>query len=523
MNQNNKFVTGVIVLLATILTSVSLAMIAVSASERSSDLTETILLALLSGSIALSAHLLPALTRKRVGKKAGVLVSVIWFFSVLVTLYSHTVFFISTTSNAGNVRAENSVAVQDIQKIAQQNQQLAQSTGTRSITEITNDKLDVEKSLIDLNRRNCEKCKVTQSRIQQRQDELQALNIELQQAQKAEASRDKMISLNEKALEVKNSEKLDPVTQKLSLIFKGFNVDAMTLFISVVSAALLEALAALFWWLVWPNDKVHSKINMNNFIEKNKEKEKEKDIENDKKIKYSVRKEISLLEEKMKDYMKEGDNKILSFLDERLEHLDNKYFKINNLVQDKNSTNIVENIDKEEKNKIIEEVIENKNYKEEQSEEEKKVDFIPEEQQPEIPVVLSKEEKKPEENSTMTLEEIKNPEKEENLSKVEEVVVENKEVKEKRVEPMFTNLPNVEEESNQKLKELDEIFSGFSEKKEIKKEQAEPTHKVIVPKDPEINPLIENPLLELDIPDFLNKTLTGEKIFSLKMLKNNKA
>ena len=585
-SYNDKFVTGVIVLLATILTTVSLAMIAVAASERSSNLTETILIALLSGSIALSAHLLPALTRKRVGKKSGFLVAIIWLFSVLVTLYSHTVFFISTTSNAGDARAERSVEVKDIEKIALQNQQIAQATKSRSIIDITNNKLEVEKSIIDLNRRNCEKCKTTQSRLQQRQAELQALNVELDEAKKAEVSRNKVLSLNEQALKVKNGEKLDPVTEKLSLIFKGFNVDAMTLFISVVSAALLEALASLFWWLVWPNRNVHSKINMNNFINNNDENDNSnKEIPLDRKIKHSMRKEISLLEERMKSNLETGENKILNFLELKLSNIENNYFKLAGadenekletppISTEEEVQSTIEEIEKspalvKEGNKPLVEL--EKHPVEEvkptvESEEtpvsveeikptielEETPVSVEEEVQPTIELeetpVSVEEEVKPtielEETPVSVEEEVKPTiELEETPVSVEEEVKPTIELEEtpvsveEEVQPTVetekaivlvkeeVNSPvEVKEESiiekNDTVNTIESIFADFDDAEIVlKKENSEEIkEKVIIPiKDPEINPLIENPLLELDIPDFLNKALTHDKLANLRI------
>lgn len=250
--------TGIIVSLATILTTVSLAMITVSAWERSATLLEAILVALLSGSVALSAHLLPALVKKRVGKFSGTMVILIWIVAVSITLYSHTVFFVTNMTQSGENRAENSDQVKDISKMATATEDMAKDSNARSKVDITRDIANNDIQLQSYIARRCKnptstsRCKAVESGIEALKSKQNALNVELQEANRVAGLKEKAMQMQQEAMKVKNDKRLDPVTEKLSLVFNGLNVDAITLIISVVNAALLEMLASLFWWLVWP-------------------------------------------------------------------------------------------------------------------------------------------------------------------------------------------------------------------------------------------------------------------------------
>lgn len=258
--------TGIIVFLATVLTSVSLAMITVSAWERSATLLEAILVALLSGSVALSAHLLPALVKRRVGKFSGSMVMIIWGVAVLITLYSHTVFFVTNMTQSGENRAQQSNQVKDISTMAAATQAMANNSNARSKVDITRDIANNDIQLQNYISRRCtnptstSRCKKVESGIEALKSKQNALNTELEEANRVAGLKDRAFQMQEEAMKVKQDKRLDPVTEKLSLVFNGLNVDAITLIISVVNSALLEMLASLFWWLVWPEKKEENKV-----------------------------------------------------------------------------------------------------------------------------------------------------------------------------------------------------------------------------------------------------------------------
>lgn len=254
--KSHSLRTFIILMLAITLTCVSLAMITEASWERSGSLMEAVIMSFLAGGVALSAHLLPALTKKRVGKFGWGIVSMIWVVAVLVTLYSHTIFFVATMTEAGNSRANKSSQVQDIKTLSEDNKKLMINTDARSVVAISRDIANIDIQINQLTPRACANCKRIKGNIAGLEAKKDALNIEMDEAKRVASLRDEAIKMDKKAAEIKNNARLDPVTEKLVSIFNGMNVDGVTLLISVVNAALLEMLASLFWWLVWPDKKL---------------------------------------------------------------------------------------------------------------------------------------------------------------------------------------------------------------------------------------------------------------------------
>jgi len=248
--------TFIIFMLAITFTTVSLAMITEASWARSGSLSEAIIMSFLSGGVALSAHLLPALTRRRVGKFGWGVVSLIWIVALLATLYSHTIFFISTSSNAGNLRATESTQVKDIAAQSEETKKLMQNTDARSVVAISRDIANVDIQINQLTPRACTNCKRIKANIAGLQAKKEALNVEMDESKRIASLRDKAIEMDRKAAAAKDNARLDPVAEKLMGTFKGINADAMTLFYSLLLAALLEMLATLCWWLLWADYRV---------------------------------------------------------------------------------------------------------------------------------------------------------------------------------------------------------------------------------------------------------------------------
>lgn len=350
IEKNDKLITSIIVLLATILTVVSLSMIAVSSLERTANSVESIIMTFLAGSIALSAHLLPALTKRRVGHIGGMVVTVLWIFSVLVTLYSHTVFFVSAGVHAGEVRSQQSTRVEDLKENMELAQKEINDPNIRSVVAISRDISTVEGRIALLRPRDCSNCKTTKSKISELESTLKSLNIEMKESQRVAALRDKTLNMNDHILSVKDNARLDPVTEKLSVIFKGMNVDAITLFLAVLSSALLETLAALFWWLVWPNQKMRI-MDQNFFSVKNNNDSNNKKIKAVKKKK-SDGEPLFSGEATVSTFKAEPDDKSIDNDIKNKEIEDNINLLSNELKKDKD-VDIIKNFKLKKKNKTI--------------------------------------------------------------------------------------------------------------------------------------------------------------------------
>lgn len=248
--------TGIIFLLAVTFTTVSLAMITEASWERSGSLSEAIIMSFLSGGVALSAHLLPALTKRRMGKFGFGIMSIIWVVALLATLYNHTIFFISNSSSAGNLRATQSAQVKDIAVQSEETKKLMQNTDARSVVAISRDIANVDIQINQLTPRACTNCKRIKANIAGLQAKKEALNVEMEESKRVAALRDKAIVMDEKAVEAKENARLDPIVQKLMGSVQGLNADAVTLLYNLLFAALLEMLATLWWWVLWADYKV---------------------------------------------------------------------------------------------------------------------------------------------------------------------------------------------------------------------------------------------------------------------------
>lgn len=247
--------TGIIFLLAVTFTTVSLAMITEASWARSGSLSEAIIMSFLSGGVALSAHLLPALTKRRMGKFGFGIMSIIWVVALLATLYNHTIFFISNSSSAGNLRATESAQVKDIAEQSEETKKLMQNTDARSVVAISRDIANVDIQINQLTPRACTNCKRIKANIAGLQAKKDALNVEMAESKRVATLRDKAMEMDQKAVEVKENARLDPIVEKLMGTFKGLNADAVTLLYNLLFAALLEMLATLWWWVLWADYK----------------------------------------------------------------------------------------------------------------------------------------------------------------------------------------------------------------------------------------------------------------------------
>lgn len=254
-NASKKIITMILFLMASLLTFCSLYMVGVTAFQRSSTDSEAIIIAGVSICVAFSAHLLPALVKGRQSKKVYLLISFIWIVCVSATLYSHTLFFVTTQNEHADVRADNSPEIKGIQNLIDQKQKWISEQKSRSLNDI-NVSIANETIRIDqLTPRNCAACKTIQSRINSYQARKEAFESEKAIAQNIEDEKNKVLQMQEQLMSKKDGKRTDAVFEKISQIFPGVSYAAFNLISSIVNALLLEILATLFWWLLSPNKK----------------------------------------------------------------------------------------------------------------------------------------------------------------------------------------------------------------------------------------------------------------------------
>lgn len=257
---SKKITNFILFVMAAMLTICSLYMVGITAFERSATKSEAFIIAGVAMCVALSAHLLPALVKGRQSIHVYSLISIIWLTCVSATLYSHTLFFVTTQNERADVRSETSPEIKNIQDLIEQKQKWISEQKSRSLNDI-NISIANEKIKIDqLTPRDCDSCKTIKSRISSYQARKAAFEDEKKIAQNIEDEKAKVMQMQEEIMTKKDDKRTDAVFEKMSKIFPGMSYAAFNLSSSVVNALLLEILATLFWWLLSPNKKETKEI-----------------------------------------------------------------------------------------------------------------------------------------------------------------------------------------------------------------------------------------------------------------------
>lgn len=252
---SKKITNFILFVMAAMLTLCSLYMVGITAFERSATKSEAFIIAGVAMCVALSAHLLPALVKGRQSIHVYSLISIIWLTCVSATLYSHTLFFVTTQNERADVRSETSPEIKNIQDLIDQKQKWISEQKSRSLNDI-NISIANETIRIDqLTPRDCDSCKTIKSRISSYQARKAAFEDEKKIAQNIEDEKAKVMQMQEEIMNKKDDKRTDAVFEKMSKIFPGMSYAAFNLSSSVVNALLLEILATLFWWLLSPNKK----------------------------------------------------------------------------------------------------------------------------------------------------------------------------------------------------------------------------------------------------------------------------
>lgn len=252
---SKKIIMFILFVMATLLTICSLYMVGMTAFERSATKGEAVIIAGVAICVALSAHLLPALVKGRQSIHVYSLISIIWLTCVSATLYSHTLFFVTTQNEKADVRSENSPEIKNIQDLISQKEKWISEQKSRSLNDINisiaNETIKIEQLIP----RNCESCKTIQSKISSYQARKSAFEDEKKIAENIEQEKNKVMQMQEEIMSKKDDKRTDAVFEKMSKVFPGISYEAFNLSSSITNALLLEILATLFWWLLLPNKK----------------------------------------------------------------------------------------------------------------------------------------------------------------------------------------------------------------------------------------------------------------------------
>jgi hypothetical protein len=194
---------------------VAVGMAAVSAWGRGFDLVDKALMVALAVAVVAAVHLLPALCKSWA-------VWPLWLACFVVAVHGHAGFLLQ----AGEMVATARHAPQ-AQALIEQREAIGQALASIKARPVA--------------------VVAAQLARDQSPERRQALQVELMESQKAAALRDELVTLAQKrADDAGNGGVTDPVTKGLALV-TGLSVQAVTLTVAMVTAALLELVGVVLW------------------------------------------------------------------------------------------------------------------------------------------------------------------------------------------------------------------------------------------------------------------------------------
>ncbi|WP_430228058.1 hypothetical protein [Paraburkholderia tropica] len=193
--------------------------------QRGGFLAERVLWIAVGVVLVVAAHLLPALVRAH-GWRVRAVGALLWIGCIAATCYGHAVFFLMAQKHAGELRAAAVPAV---------------TAKGRGMTEIARDRADAVTRLARTNARRCvAPCPNLIADRTAAAARLDALDVERDEARRAEAAQDRVVAERAAAL-------ADPVTGALTAF--GVTAPRAELVTGLAFAGVLEAVACFAWLL----------------------------------------------------------------------------------------------------------------------------------------------------------------------------------------------------------------------------------------------------------------------------------
>jgi hypothetical protein len=208
--------TLILRLLAACTTLTAVAMAAVSALDRGGSLADKALLVALSTIICFGAHLLLALSRRKIAV-------VLWAGCIGLALVQHMSFFTHAGARANQARAETSAHISDLARQREDLTTALASISARPVAEIASELSQTKAS-----------------------SQRRALIAELEESRRAAGLRDQLVTLSATVTDARVTESQDPVTLRLSAVTDS-NEDGINVGISLLFAVILELTGSLLW------------------------------------------------------------------------------------------------------------------------------------------------------------------------------------------------------------------------------------------------------------------------------------
>lgn len=226
------------IFLAVAATLTSLFVTVVASVERGATWVEKAVWISFGAVILLSAHLLPAVT-KRWSTRARAMVFPIWLGAILATGYTHATFFLNSQISVGEQRASALTAKMPVPN--------ALPVMTRSRTQIAADSATTVRSLAMLDSRRCTNdCATIIARRKALVAHLDALKIEDAEAVRTERAADDRAAAAKRRESAQDRARSDPFMDILAAIFR-VGADRVSLLVAVILGWLVDAVAVVSW------------------------------------------------------------------------------------------------------------------------------------------------------------------------------------------------------------------------------------------------------------------------------------
>lgn len=201
---------------AIFITLTAMAMAAIAAWDRGGSIIDRALLVAISIAICAGAHLIPALSKRK-------LAWLLWAGCLLGTIFGHVVFFTHSSIRAGEVRAQHSVQAEGTGKQIDAAREALAGITARPVAVVAAE------------------LATTQGRR-----ERSALRMELSEAKRAADLRDEVVRLSGTASAAQVTASGDVVFIRLATV-TGSSADGIALLIALGFSVLLELVGAFLW------------------------------------------------------------------------------------------------------------------------------------------------------------------------------------------------------------------------------------------------------------------------------------
>lgn len=203
-------------LLATFTTLTAVAMSAAAAWDRGGTALDRALLVAMAVTICAGAHLLLALSRRRV-------TWLLWAACLLGTIYGHLTFFTHAALRAGVVRAQHSEQVADVARQIDATREALASIKARPVATVA--------------------AELSRAKSERRRE---ALRDELDEAKRSARLLDGLVGTTAEVGATRRAELADPVMSRLAVV-TGSSEAGIALAVGIAFAILLELTGAFLW------------------------------------------------------------------------------------------------------------------------------------------------------------------------------------------------------------------------------------------------------------------------------------